>query len=318
MAKKYHPDKNKSADAIDQFRNVHEAYTYLLKRIHHDDFYNTGEEEDDEDNVFYTEEGYRDDDQVYMDFLKPYTEQLWILKYLFQNKSQRQVIMAIVRKIFSYSIDACIEYLKNVDRGILQIIYDVFSRFKSSLEIEETLLEKIAEILKSKTCANATDNDDDKQNEKIIVHPFLCDLFEEKVYRLKISPTVDTEVLVPLWHHELVYDVSAGEVVVECFPILPDNITIDEKNNVHMALTFNINDIWNQEQIEVEIGGRKFYICRKELYMTDFQCKVFHGKGIPVINGDNMYDVSKKSDVIFYIKLCLLPYDANDPLLDAN
>ena len=168
LAKKYHPDKNKSADAIDQFRNVHEAYTYLLKRIHHDDFYNTGEEEDDEDNVFYTEEGYRDDDQVYMDFLKPYTEQLWILKYLFQNKSQRQVIMAIVRKIFSYSIDACIEYLKNVDRGILQIIYDVFSRFKSSLEIEETLLEKIAEILKSKSCANATDNDDDKQNEKIM------------------------------------------------------------------------------------------------------------------------------------------------------
>jgi hypothetical protein len=67
-----------------------------------------------------------------------------------------------------------------------------------------------------------------------------------------------------------------------------------------------VNDIWNQEVIQVEIGARTFYICRKELYLTDFQCKVFAGKGIPVINAENMYDVSKKSDVYFYIQLCLL------------
>jgi len=207
------------------------------------------------------------------------------------------------------------EYLKKVDKGILQMIYDVFCRFKGTLELDETLLEKIAEILSQKN----------KTNEKIIVHPFLCDLFEEKVYRMKLYPTV--EIIVPLWHHELVYDVvrkdatkdevkdetnhteegiSSGcrsEVIVECFPILPENVSIDEKNNLHIVLKYKVEDIWKMDTIVFEVGGKIFSIHRKELYMTEIQCKVLPEKGIPCINNENMYDVSKKSDVYVYIQV---------------
>jgi hypothetical protein len=287
LAKKYHPDKNASPDAIDQFRNMHEAYIYLLK-------IDTESETDLDDEI-------QTDDEIPTDDLwKTASEQIWILKYLFKNKSQRTIIMAIVQKIFSYSVDACIEYLKRVDKHILQIIYDVFSRFKTTLELEDSLLEKIAEILKNKI--------DDSQNvksEKIIVHPFLSDLFDEKVYRLKNPTNADiSDFLVPLWHHELVYDTDTDtEIIVECFPILPENVSIDEKNNLHVVLKYDIADLWNMENIVFEIGGKEFSICRKELYFTDFQYKIIYGKGIPCINTENMYDVSKKSDVWVYINM---------------
>ena len=94
-----------------------------------------------------------------------------------------------------------------------------------------------------------------------------------------------------------------NEIIVECFPILPENVSIDEKNDLHVILRYSIIEIWKMEYIAFEIGGRAFSICRKELYMREGQSKILEGQGIPCINSENMYDVSKKSDVYVYIQL---------------
>jgi hypothetical protein len=145
----------------------------------------------------------------------------------------------------------------------------------------------------------------EKSIEYIVLHPLLEDLFENNLYRL-----IEREqtILVPLWHHELVYDVldkdkSKIELYVECYPILPENVTIDEDNNIHVCLKFALKNIWYLNQIEFSLGNRLFKVERSELFMVDFQKYIIKGQGIARINEEDMYDVSERGDVIIYMDI---------------
>jgi hypothetical protein len=266
LAKKYHPDKNASIDAGDSFRRIHEAYIYLSKKAA-----NANAE------APYTDTDSDADSNDSSDSAKSNTT-----KSIFLDAH----VMLILRKILSYSFDTCLEYLKKIDKRLLQLIYDICSGCEF---VNDSLLEKMAVLLRTS----------EENSQRIVMHPLLCDLFNEQVYRLKLSPTV--EYLVPLWHHQLVYDYMGSEVCVECFPILSENITIDEKNNIHVVLLYKKSELWEMEDIVFEIGGRTFSIARKELLMTEKQCKIIAGQGIPRINNENVYDTCKKSDVWVYI-----------------
>ena len=126
------------------------------------------------------------------------------------------------------------------------------------------------------------------------------DIFDEKLYKLTYNGNV---YYIPLWHTELVYDNYGAELYIQCAPILPDEIEIDDENNVHINLEYTIEDIWNKPNLEVMLGKRKFRIMRDQLKIMTEQCIVLENKGIPCINTDEIYDVSKKSDIIVHIKI---------------
>jgi hypothetical protein len=139
-------------------------------------------------------------------------------------------------------------------------------------------------------------------DECIILSPFLEDLFENNLYRL----TKDDQVyLIPLWHHELVYDHGGADLYVQCVPILPEGITLDEQNNLHVHVNFLIDEIWSKAEHVIRISGsgsgRHVVLLRDQLRLTKYQTIAFNGRGISRINVSSVYDVSKKSDVYVHI-----------------
>jgi hypothetical protein len=108
---------------------------------------------------------------------------------------------------------------------------------------------------------------------------------------------------VPLWHHELVYDKGGADLYVKCIPLLPDNIEIDEKNNIHVKLVLSLQDVWFKDEIDFCMGNHRFAFPRKELKMTHLQVVVLANVGISKINTDDIYNVSKRADVYFHLEI---------------
>ena len=183
-----------------------------------------------------------------------------------------------------------IELLKNIDKHLLKTIYDMMLLYKEVLHFSCDFLEKINDILKIKF----------DKDERIILHPLLDDLFENNLYKL----TIDSELyIVPLWHHHLVYDSKTGEMYVDCYPILLEHIFIDDNNNIHIYIEFTIADLWSKEIIEFSLGSRIFYFKKETLLMKSYQQTIFYNQGIPIVNMLDMYDVSKKSNIIVHITI---------------
>jgi hypothetical protein len=263
MALKYHPDKNNSEDAKIQFLLIQEAYEFL--------------------------KGYQN-----CDFEKDYASILKnFVASLFDGELNTIVIFEIVQKIMNICEEKSIELLKNIDKHLLKTIYDMMLLYKDVLHFSFDFLEKINDILKIKF----------DKDERIIMHPLLDDLFENNLYKLTID---DESFIVPLWHHHLVYDSKKSEMkemYVDCYPILPEHIFIDDNNNIHIYIETTITDIWSKEIIDFSLGSRIFYFKRDTLLMKTYQQNIFYNEGIPIVNLFDMYDVTKKSNIIVHITI---------------
>jgi hypothetical protein len=108
---------------------------------------------------------------------------------------------------------------------------------------------------------------------------------------------------VPLWHHELVYDNSGSDIYVKCNPILPENVSIDNKNNIYVKHCCSLVDIWDKGKIELKLGEKTFCVSADKLRITKNQTHVLEKQGISKINTVQIYDVSKLGDIIVDIEI---------------
>jgi hypothetical protein len=121
---------------------------------------------------------------------------------------------------------------------------------------------------------------------------------EENIYILKY---LDRSYLVPLWQHEMVFDVSGQNLVVRNFPIIPDNMDLDECNMLTVRLQYNLKELWGRE-VEVEIGGKPFAIGGNMLRITGEPQRIeYYDSGVPYNNVDNVLDTSQKQSVVFIV-----------------
>jgi hypothetical protein len=268
MALKYHPDKNKEIDASSKFQEINSAYEFLS---------NNKEKRETEN---------------YDSLLKIFINQI------FDDDFQKQIIymllIKILKKTSTKMMNISLKFLENIDIKILKKIYD-FLNYYSDIFESIYFIEKIKSIIENKEKSLFSYKND---REYIILHPLLEDLFENNLYKLNEH---NQNIIVPLWHHELIYDISGIELYVECYPILPDNINIDEENNIHVFLKYTITELWSLEIIEINLGNRIFYIERNKLFMIKFQKVKMKGEGIVKINEECIYDISEKSDIIIHI-----------------
>ena len=284
MALKYHPDKNKNEEACAKFQEIHEAYVILSREPN-----NVKDIMDDLDSEIPI---------TYKNYLFTF------LRILFPNSEQQElaerICEIVYNKVCEKAYTKCLEYLEIVDRRLLKVVYTVINKYKETLNIDAEFLSKIAEILKKKY----------EKDERIILNPCLKDLLDANLYRLKIG---DSIFLVPLWHHELVYDSDKtnSELYVECIPELPENISIDEDNNLHITLKYELSEIWELREkcIEVHIDGIDtiFSYPVDKLNICPLQTRILNiGNGIPKINQD-MYDISKRGDIYLHVGIFTNP-----------
>jgi hypothetical protein len=281
----YHPDKNKSTDAVSRFQEVHESYEYLMKYQGYMDSEN--ETDSFEDNYEYDQMFSNIDKKGYKWFLFSF------LKNILNRDRQNSLLYTIIQRISSICESSALDTLEKIDKTMLIKIYDILKKYKEAFHFSEEFIIKIENMISEKI----------KNDECIILNPTLDDLFQNNLYRLTMNKNY---YCIPLWHHELVYDNSGSDIYVKCNPILDENIEIDNKNNIHVYIEYKISEIWQRKTLDIYLTQDKsINITVNLLKLVEEQSIVFSNMGISKINTENVYDISKKSDIIVHLKLVL-------------
>ena len=198
------------------------------------------------------------------------------IKNIMKNDGiQNSLYYIIIEKISNVCEKKALDMIEKVDKTVLIKIIEIIGKYREVLHFSNDFIEKIRMVLN-----------------------------KQEMHDRDITTVVNnTTYIVPLWHDELVYDNNGNDLYVKCFPILPENITIDNKNNIHVNITYNVKEILDKEIVVVNIGKRNCEINPKELLLTKNQSVVLKNEGISKINTVDIYDISKKSNIIVYITL---------------
>jgi hypothetical protein len=204
---------------------------------------------------------------------------------LYNNEHlQKRVFHPLLMKI----IETCeTNIFEKMDATRATKIYDILLKYKDSLHLSDEFLQRVSETIRGAPISKA-----------FVLNPNLDDMLDHSVYKLKIE---EETYYVPLWHSELIYNKSC---VVQCEPELPDNVELDEDNNVHVFLTYNLFDLWRQrDTVDYSLGKKTYSFPLESLHMKKEQVIVRIGEGIPVANGVEIFSVEKLSDVYLHITL---------------
>lgn len=273
MVLKYHPDKNREESSVDKFREIHAAYLYLKNTVFDNDA-----EYCEPDSLF----------SLLRQFIQSDKEnRLHILYSFLQNQN-----------IGGHIESHIVAILEKLDTGLLRNIRDILSA-KPFENTVSPILNKITEIIENRN-----------ECKRVVLNPSLMDVFDCNLYKLTVK---DQTFIIPLWHHEIVYDLTGGdnrsfernELVVECRPILVEGIRIDENNVVHIQKTVKMGEIWGLSEYEFSLCGKKFAIDVRKLKFQENQRIVLYGQGIPRICKHAIYDCEKKSDIVVNLNIVL-------------
>jgi hypothetical protein len=202
---------------------------------------------------------------------------------------QKRVFHPLLMKI----IGTCeTEIFEKMDVRRAQKIYEILLKYRDYLHLSTQFLEKVCEIIEQKTATTT------QITEIIVLNPNLDDLFNQLVYKLKVG---DDYCLVPLWHSELIYD--KHNLQVQCEPELPENVQLDEYNNVHIWLKYGIGELWSKDRVEFGLGTQTFEIQTESLRLKREQYIVLEKKGILVPNKINIFSVKDVSDIYVHIEI---------------
>ena len=267
MALKYHPDKHvPDTDHFyeNKFKDISESYSYL----------NTHMEREGSEKSFDND----DYNSLFSDFLSSF----------FTNKQTD--IQSILRTIIDDCQNISVKLFENMDKERAIQIFEFINTYQHILYISSETVERIKKII----------NDKIEHDNIIILNPNLEDLLNDNIFMLEFE---GEKYYVPLWHDEIYYKHNNHDLVVKCIPELPEDISLDVNNNILVTLTDSISNIINRENISFHIGQRIFNIPVTELKIQKIQMYIIKKQGISIIQSNNVYDNTEKSNIVCNIQL---------------
>ncbi len=285
----WHPDKNKSENASQQFILIKEAYSIVSKRY---DYLDNSDNDDceydcDDDSIPYY---YKKSPVSYASLFTSFVRNLVDKKDTYLGENNSRLYTLILTKLVNICESSALEYLKRIDRNVLSKIYDIAKKYNDIFHFSNEFLDKVREI----------NLDTNVSPSLVIINPLLEDLLENNLYKLNWKGET---LIVPLWHTEMVFDVKGEEVTVQCCPILPEHIEIDENNDIIVSTTFSISKIWGKITIPIVVGSNIIYLFVSDIRLIPTQDIVKRGEGISVINTDDIYCVNERRDIIIRLHL---------------
>lgn len=303
-----HPDKNgNSLESTNKFQEINEAYDFLLKELHTINGLNNNSD------AFVSSTQSEESNSKYI-----YLLSLFISSIIEgSNGWNKETIKNIIKEIVTLGLKqvACEKnvYLEGIfselDKDSSLEVYSFICKYKHILYISNETLEFVSSLIKKKY----------KNDRVFILNPSITDLLESNIFKLHVD---DQLYLVPLWHNELYFDTKYGDIIVLCNPELPENMTIDEDNNIHVTKEIDgqyLLDLIKKEQdstnpifaqgsaetafVSLLIGTRDFSIPLNKLYIKREQIYRFFKQGIANVIENDMYNISSKADIIVKIRI---------------
>jgi hypothetical protein len=174
-------------------------------------------------------------------------------------------------------------------------IYNFLSKNRCILHLNVSILESIREIVQQKF-------------DNVLIYklnPTINDLLNNNIYKLHVNNEI---CYVPLWISESYFDISGCEVIALCEPELPDNVLIDENNNIHIVRELSTKNelldlIINNVNLQIHIADKVFEIPTQHLYMKKEQIYIIKNKGLSISDGFDINNNCERSDIIVLLKL---------------
>jgi len=232
-ALKYHPDKNRnSPEATEKFKLVQESYEYLKRELSYG-FAGAGA----------THETNSDTVPDYSHLLRVFAESLFS-----QGVTGNTLFSSIISDIVSGCEKISLRLFEGLDKEKAMDVYSFLSKYRITLHISQEVIDKVKDIILDKY----------KNDQIYILNPSLDDLLESNIYKLTVNGQV---YFVPLWHDLVYFDASGSEIIVKCLPELPDHVTIDENNVLHVELLvpFNVS-LLDSTAVPFTLGKKTFTV----------------------------------------------------------
>ena len=289
LALKYHPDKNKADGAADKYREIKEAHDVLC--ISEAD----PASDPTSDDGWFTKYGLDKTalgSSTYARAASDFFEMIYN-----DEQFQRRIFHPLLMRVVGSCEEKALAMFRKMEKTKARKLYDILILYQDTLHLSADTLAKIRQIIEAQTLSEATLSEALDVEDIVVLNPDIDDLLNQSVYKLKRG---DSETLfVPLWHRELEYD----GVFVDCVPTLPDNIWLDELNNIHVKCGFKVGDLWDKDGVDIQVGTRVYNLDVGLLRLVSKQIVEIDGEGIPVPNEADIFNVSRLSSVYAHVEV---------------
>ena len=290
-ALKYHPDKNVNSqeESTTKFKEINEAYLFLYGKYNNDKCEcsngNNEHEHEHEGEYCYS--------QLFSKFINSLMNKF--------SKTQIAALHIIIPILMNKCETLTSAMFNHMDRESLLFIHHLIVKYYTILEISSDRLTSIHQIIKKKL----------QENDIIIIQPTISELFDKN--NIQVVEHEKKIYYVPLWHTEIYYNLNSldvvkeqRELIVKCIPSLPDHIYIDEINNIYIDVRTRVETLFNQTKLTVAVTESiSFDIPIDTLEFKTHQTITLKKCGIPMINTENMYDVSEKMNVVIHLEIII-------------
>ena len=241
LALKHHPDKNingeghgEGNDSTENFKEINDAH----KRVR--DYFYAGCSAGEHDTEINMDTGY---DSILQLFIKTIIVKITATSPLAPDSN---AIQSLIHLIITNGIQSSVKLFRSMDKHTSLMIYDILSKNQELFGISREIMDELTCILEDKTSADMV----------VRLNPSLLDMLLDRVYILNEG---GHSYYIPLWHSELhfnkpVGDGGNGAVVVLCEPELPDNVSLDDNNNLFISLDVNIEELFAKQILPVYIN----------------------------------------------------------------
>ena len=282
LALKYHPDKNKAEGAADKYREIKEAHDVLCSS--------------DKDPLGPNVSGwFSTGSSTYARTAADFFEMIYNDEQL-----QRRVFHPLLMRVVGSCEEKALDMFKKMEKKKARKLYDILILYQDTLHLSADILVKIRGIIEGAEedpFGSEGSVESPPVEDIVVLNPNIDDLLNQSVYKLKQED--GTTLFVPLWHRELEYD----GVFVDCLPMLPDNVGLDEDNNIHVNCLLKAADLWDKEEVEIWVGSRAYNLDINRLRLVSKQVVEMEGLGIPVPNEADIFNVSRLSSVYAHVEI---------------
>ena len=230
------------------------------------------------------------------------------MKSLFKRKDNykkdesdrvNQVLLDLLHRIVhDYASASVNSALDSLDPSVLFQLYETLEQYNAVINMDPHIFEEITRIIREKM----------QKNNIIILKPSLKDIIQNNISVLQFGGQT---FYVPLWHSELHYRIQDSDekhLIVKCMPVLPDHMSIDANNELHIDVRVDIKEMLNlnpgvlriplydSECVELQV---------RDLHIKSRQTVILKNNihGISLICVTDIYDVSNKAPICVHVQL---------------